>query len=434
MSAKPTRISLTSGGWIIALSLGFVLLVIIWAMSGIALGHRRVGDGRTVESYGFDLSNLRVPRSSLVASGLARDALPPLDDPEVVDGRDVPALNATLRRKLVVAGDRVLGLVVDGVARAYPLRVLNGHEVVNDTIAGVPVVVSYSPLCDSAVVFRRTIDGRAVRFGASGLLLCSNLVMYDREGAQPSLWSQLGMAAISGPMAGTSLEPLEGVAITTWAAWLSRHPSTQIIRGDLASSRRYTSVSYARYFGDGTLLFPAEPLPAGIFDAPTREPPGVDRRSDSRGAAQPTSSAEDHLRPKSPMVALRLESPAGRWSIVSSDRLVELLSAGGDPVRDGEGVVVVDGVSLRVAFASPSFDREPVGVMISRLDGEPLLTVPVLWFAWRAFHGDAALSSRATASHRAPSTRRRGHASRARTFRCPARWRGRSAPHEHGVS
>lgn len=356
---RSARLTMAGGGWLLIASMALVAGVVIWSLAGVIAGHRRVGDGATVESYGFDLSNLSVPRSTFVASGLARDGLPPLDQPTVVDGRDVPALNKQLRRKIAVSTDRVLGIAIDGVARAYPLRILNAHEIVNDEIAGVPIAVTYSPLGDAAVVVRRTIAGSERRFGVSGLLDRSNLVLYDRDVPEPSLWSQLAMKAIAGPLAGTPLEPLPGVAITTWADWQSRHPATQIITGDPAQSRRYSSMSYTRYFGNDALPFP--------IGEPPQDAPGA-----------------EGLAAKAPVVALRDPRDPARWMVIPSRRLVQALG------RAEEGVVEVDGLALRAAIAFPLTTTEPTGVRLERTDGEPLLTVPALWFVWRAFHPDAA--------------------------------------------
>jgi len=361
MSGAPAnRLTFASGGWLLLVTIGVVVFIVLWSVAGSLLGHRRVGDGTTVESYGFELSNLRVPRSALAASGLARDGLLALDFPTVVDGRDVPALNAEQRRKVVVSNERVLGVVIDGVARAYPTRILSSHEIVNDEIAGIPVAITYSPLGDCAIVMRRDVAGTARRFGVSGLLLHSNLVLYDRDEPTATLWSQLQRAAISGPLAGTALSALPGVSLTSWASWLSIHPDTQVIVGDPAARRRYTTVSYARYFGDETLYLPVEPLPTA------------------------EELQRDGLRLKSPMIALRDPRTDDRWIVIPSASIVAAVGS-----SDGESTIDVDGLRLRATIAPPATPTEPPGIVLRREGGEPLLTVPTLWFGWRAFHPDA---------------------------------------------
>lgn len=362
MNEPRARLTFASGGWVIAVSGILVAAVVVWSMAGLLLGHRRIGDGATVESYGFDLSNLRAPREALAASGLPRDGLRALEFPETIDGRDVPQANAERRRKVVVATDRVVGVVVGGVARAYPLRILNAHEVVNDVLADVPIAVSYSPLSDSAVVLDRNVAGAERRFGVSGLLLNSNLVFFDR-GETPSLWSQIGLEAIAGPLAGTRLEPLPDVNVTTWASWLARHPDTSVITGDPDSGRLYANTSYTRYFGDTGLLFP------------------IERQPDANELAR------DGLTLKSAVIAIRDPRTPGegaKWMVVPTRSLLERLG------KDGEGEIEVDGLRLRVALSSPNTVSEPIGVLLEAADGSPLVTIPALWFAWHAFHPDAA--------------------------------------------
>lgn len=224
-------------------------------------GARAVGDGRHVESYGFDLTRLAVPRAGLAASGLPKDGLPTLDRPPVMPGAEVAATYRA-RKKYLVADDEVIGVVVNGEARAYPLRVLNWHEIVNDVLGGKPIAVTYSPLSDGTAVFDRVMDGKTVEFGVSGLLYDSNLVMYDRGGA--SLWNQLRAEAIAGPAVGTQLRILP-CARTRWGPWLATHPKTTVLRPDPNYFERYRRDPYGNYVVTGKPRFPADPMP----------PPGI---------------------------------------------------------------------------------------------------------------------------------------------------------------
>lgn len=146
---------------------------------------------------GFDLgTKLGVPRDEILAGGPGKNGIPALTSPKLVDVKAA----GWLRPK-----DRVAGVVHAGQARAYPLRILVWHEVVNDTIGDQPVTVTYCPLCDSVAVFdRKTPDG-IKEFGVSGLLYNSNVLMFDREGKPEGLWSQLKSQAVSGPLSGQAL-------------------------------------------------------------------------------------------------------------------------------------------------------------------------------------------------------------------------------------
>ena len=345
------------GGWVILLAALLVVILLAWSLLGPMLGRRPVGDGRTLESYGFDLSTLLIPRESLRPSGNPRGFLPSLDAPAHLRGAEMRVYNENNRPKYVVPTDRVLGIVIAGQAHAWPLSMMNVHEVVNDTVAGVPVAATYSPLCDAAVVFNRTVEGTPRNFEVSGLLVDSNLVFYDKptapdEAAQsahvPSLFLQLECRAVAGPLAKriATLDVLPGACITTWADWLAAHPETTVTVRDPQTIRRMKEISYARYFLSPNLEYPASPLPSAEELA-------------ARG-----------LRLKSPMIAFEI---GGSWRVVS----VEALAA--KAAGAGTWSWTCDGVALRTVLPSG-----PAVARLERTDGTPLPTIPSLHFALEA--------------------------------------------------
>ena len=153
-----------------------------------------------------------------------------------------------------------MGLTLNGESRAWPVSILTQHEIVNDTLDGVPIAVTYCPLCDSAVVFdRRKADGRSVyEFGVSGLLYNSNVLLYDRGSRQQSLWSQLGSYAVSGPASGTRLRSLPA-ELTTAQDWLARFPKSTVMSDKTGYRRDYRRNPYASYFRSDRLMFPVQP-------------------------------------------------------------------------------------------------------------------------------------------------------------------------------
>jgi len=337
-STGPRRMRFREGGWVIAMACVLALALLAWAFAGVLRGHRPKGDGHTIESYGFDLSSLRTDGGALVASGNPRDFLPPLDAPATMPGFEMLDYNAKRRSKYVVTDDRVIGVVVHGKARAYPLQVMNVHEVVNDTLGGVPVAVTFSPLCDAAVAFDRRVQGDERLFGVSGLLLDSNLVMYDR-GERPSLWSQLGMRAIAGPEAarGATLTPLPGVQVCTWRHWLAAHPDTDVILPRPEDERRIKATSYSRYLLGTRLEFPV---------ARWHEP--------------------GDMPAKTPVIVLR-RGDACREILLAD-------AAKGMPAFElGDATVEVDA------------QANPASALFRARDGSPLLVVPCLHFARFAF-------------------------------------------------
>jgi hypothetical protein len=224
--------------------------------------HQSVGDGHNVNTYGFDLSNLTIPRSELVASGWPKDMIHAI--PETLVETDSPAEIEMIHRNehlnFIVPDDRVVGLTINGETRAYPVHILNVHEIINDTLGGVPIAVTWAPLCDSAVVFDRRVDGEqspAVEFGVSGLLVDSDLVAFDRRphGKGESLWPQLMFKAVSGPLAGKSMK-LIPYELVTWKAWTAAHPDTRVVIGLRTHKTEYTYETYASYLANDELKFP----------------------------------------------------------------------------------------------------------------------------------------------------------------------------------
>jgi thiol-disulfide isomerase/thioredoxin len=174
----------------------------------------------------YDLENLQIAgdptRVTYVADldlGLldlgcpARDCIPSIDQPEF----ETP----TEAQGWLKPTDLVVSVTYNGATKAYPVKILNWHEIVNDDFNGEPLAITFCPLCNSALVFRRPIvDGRTLEFGVSGRLYKSDLVMYDRQTA--SFWSQIEGRAIIGPLAGQRLEyvPTE---MMTWQKWQERY-------------------------------------------------------------------------------------------------------------------------------------------------------------------------------------------------------------------
>jgi hypothetical protein len=318
-----------------------------------------VGDGAHVESYGFDLSNCRVPRAQLVAAGFPKDGLPILNYPRALTLAGADELTHELREKhlgkFIVGKEAVIGVVAGGKPRAYPLRLLTWHEVVNDELGGVPLAVTYNPLCNAVVVFDRRVAGRVLELGVSGLLYNSNLLLHDRqpEGAGESLWSQLLFQAIAGPYAAepAALTVLP-VQVMTWQEWKARHPETTVIAPDLDRLPLYKR-TYGEYFGSDTLRFPVAPLP-------------------------------EYRRPyKTPVIAVR---PAQRWHVFTWEQIAQ--QAG----PDGSWDATVDGQPLRfVHRRDEALVGNPAAVWI---EAPAAPVVYSFWFAWYAHHPDeAALES-----------------------------------------
>lgn len=228
------------------------------------------GDGKNVDSYKFDLSNLTVPRKYLVASGVSKDGQRVLDHPiDTISMSKVKELNEKSKlhpKRFVVSDEKVIGVTLNGQSRAYLLQQMRWHEIINDVVGDTPIAVTYNELTDSVVVFDRRVNNKTIEFGYSGLLYNSNLLMYDRhpEREKQSLWSQLLFKPISGPAVTQNLKlKVLPVAYTTWGEWSTQHPDTDVMRGiDNMRKDFYKKNPMENYFKEKKLRFPVAPLPS----------------------------------------------------------------------------------------------------------------------------------------------------------------------------
>ncbi len=196
------------------------------------------------DTNGFDLDSALVPAAEIHAGGPVRDGIPSIDQPRFL---------AAGKADYLRGADDVLGIVRKGVARAYPVRILNWHEIVNDDIAGARIAITYCPLCGTGVAFAAESGGRQLDVGVSGLLYNSDMLLYDRQ--TESLWSQIKRQAIAGPLAGRKLTALP-LTHTSWSAWRREHPQTQVLSTDTGYRRDYARQPYGGYETERGLYFP----------------------------------------------------------------------------------------------------------------------------------------------------------------------------------
>lgn len=253
-----------SGGWVLVLTAFFFLLVLAIVLVPVmnAVSQRPPGDGKDPATFGFDLQHATVPLETIVPAMLHRDVVTSLDEPPTMAGTAVGALNDEIRGKYLVPDDLVVGIALNGAVRAYPLLVLGNHEVINDTLGGKPIAVTYSPLSGSVAVFDREVDGETITLGISGLLHDSNHLLYDRrDGTGESLWGQLTASAMTGPAAAREgrLERLPA-AVMRWDDWVERHPDTTVPEVSELVLKRYRELDYAGYARSGELRFPVDPI------------------------------------------------------------------------------------------------------------------------------------------------------------------------------
>lgn len=193
---------------------------------------------------GFDLREALIPMNEIISGGPPRDGIPAIDHPKFTVAAEADYLKAF---------DRVLGIVRNGIAKAYPIRILNWHEIVNDKFGDEPVVITYCPLCGSGVAYLAIVGGEPRTFGVSGLLYNNDVLLYDRE--TESLWSQILSRAVSGHSKRSELQMIP-LLYTTWADWKKRHPESVVLSTNTGFSRDYGRDPYGGYEESERIMFP----------------------------------------------------------------------------------------------------------------------------------------------------------------------------------
>ena len=186
--------------------------------------------------FSTDFSKHSVPYTEILSGGPPKDGIPAIDNPQFIS---VEEADAWLKPQ-----EPVILFQIDDDARAYPLQILIWHEIVNDVVGGVPVVVTFCPLCNTVIAFERTVDGRVLDFGTTGRLRYSNLVMYDRQ--TESWWQQATGEAIVGELTGKRLTFLPA-AIISWEEFKTAHPDGKVLSRETGYRRPYGRNPYAGY-------------------------------------------------------------------------------------------------------------------------------------------------------------------------------------------
>jgi len=277
---------------------------------------------------GFDLSRSLIPVDEIHHGGPARDGIPAIDRPRFVSVGQTDYLQDR---------DRVLGINRNGVIKAYPIMILNYHEIVNDRFGREAIVVTYCPLCGTGMAFIASVDGSVRDFGVSGLLYNNDVLLYDRESS--SLWSQLMKQAVTGPMRGTRLLQVV-MSHTTWGDWRRRYPDTLVLSTDTGARRDYQRSPYVGYASSEDVYFPMGK---------------IDRR----------------YHPKEQVIGLSLGNNSKAYPFAELSRTHGQLR---------------DGFSNRDILIR--FDAENRTGAVFDVDGEEMPSTISYWFAWQAFHPD----------------------------------------------
>jgi cytochrome c biogenesis protein CcdA len=280
-----------------------------------------------------DFNGAKVAKEDLLQGCFSKDCIPSIDSPMFE--------TASQADTWLDPDDRVFVIDFNGVVRAYPQRIMNWHEIVNDEANGTPIAITFCPLCGSALAFERKVDGVITEFGVSGKLHNSDLVMYDRY--EGNLWQQITGEAIVGPAARRD-EKLTQVPIITvpWSQWKSEHPETEVLTRDTGFNRNYDQYPYGTYEENDELLFGVQGL-------------------------------DNSLQIKTPVYGIEIGELSKAYPEDAFDEITKIDDTIGDtPItleKQANGKVKVTNVET----------------------GEEIIPIRLFWFAWAAFHPDTEL-------------------------------------------
>ncbi|WP_281193541.1 DUF3179 domain-containing protein [Halorubrum sp. F4] len=317
-------------------------------------------DGSRHLAYG--LEHLR---EESLSGGVGVDGIPSIDHPSF----------APIRETSLVDDIPVFGVVRDGEAKAYPQYVLVYHEIVNDTVGGDPVAVTYCPLTGTAQGFERG----GTTFGVSGQLVNSNLVMYDRE--TESWWPQMLAAGIDGPLRGETLREFR-VVWTTLGEWREAYPDSRLLTDDTGHARRYESDPYGLYaplggyYATDETMFPALATPA---DGHAKSVVIGARTADGAVAFDKETLLAERV------LTGRFGGDDGRAVAVADPAL----STGYVYRNPEDATVEPDGNGYRVEGRQEAFNAD--GLPLDRV-----LAFDAMWFAWAGFYPETGFAGEHT--------------------------------------
>jgi hypothetical protein len=227
-------------------------LVLVWGLT-LPAGVEERPEGTWVSEFpNTDFSKTNIKFGEIVTDGPKRDQIPPIHKPKFI---------AAAEDKDLGPNEPVLSLSIKGDARAYPLRILLWHEIVNDLVGGVPVLVSYCPLCNSDVVFDRRIGGQTLRFGNTGRIRHFDMVMYDLE--TESWWQQFLGSAIISKLTEREMK-LVPARLESFARFKARASKGRLLIPDDANARPYGATPYVGMGRSQPAVFRRYPLPSGL--------------------------------------------------------------------------------------------------------------------------------------------------------------------------
>ncbi len=186
-----------------------------------------------------------IPKDEVLDGGPGKDGIPALENPPFTGASEANYLNDN---------SIIIGLVSGNTIKAYPLPILDWHEIINDNVNGSDLAINYCPLTGTGMAWNRKLTDTNSTFGVSGLLYNSNLILYDRE--SNSNWSQMRLECVNGSLIGNKAI-IQHVIETSWSTWKKMYPNTQVVSSSTGHNRNYTTYPYGDYnINNSKFIFP----------------------------------------------------------------------------------------------------------------------------------------------------------------------------------
>jgi len=343
MTEQKIRLTFKGGGWVLVMTAIVISGFIAWAIAPaiFRLSEHVIGDGSTIESYDFDLSNLQLQSETIIPVMQHRNMSPVMTHPEIFTLEQIEARNAVQRDPYLISDDLVVGITIAGHSRAYPLHVLHVHEIINDVLGDIPIAVTWHWPSGHVAVYRRTVQGEELQFANSGLGGNGGLLMYNlrEEVGGEQLFSSLLGSSISGTPIQLQAVPHD---VRSWSTWNATHRDTTVIAAKEYYKKRYRKGDPKMYFLTDTIYYPSSPMP------------------------------EDGTNPKTLIIAIPTSSGHAVFSIPA------LLTVAND-----EGQVDVTIENKVITF---SVTKSPLSAIVRDSSGNIVPSQRALWFAWYGNH------------------------------------------------
>jgi hypothetical protein len=281
-----------------------------------------------------DFTGAKIKPSDLVNGCPEKDCIPAINAPKFVPADHV---------EWIATSDVIFVLEYKKTKKIYPQKILNWHEIVNDEVEGIPIVVSFCPLCGTAIAFERIVNGKTTKFGVSGKLHNSDLVMYDK--LEGNLWQQLTGEAIVGPAARRN-ETLTSFPLitTTWGEWRDNLSKSYVLSLTTGHERNYEEYPYDDYETNESIFFPVSHLDKSIS-------------------------------PKTPVIGVAYKGYSKAFKV-------------SDLKKNSEIIDSVGGIYIKI-----SRNKNGRVTVVNQASLEKINVYRYFWFAWKTFYPESVLWS-----------------------------------------